>query len=114
MNATGNKQEKTFSFRAPHARNVLLAGDFTHWLAQPIPLHKSEDGIWRATTSLAPGTYHYRFYVDNEWCEDPKCKTRVRNPFGTVNSVIQVFGRSRTRHNAVERTLTGTATTTQV
>src|ERR1051325_3771549 len=95
MNATENSLQKTFSFKAPYARNVLLAGDFTHWLAHPIPLEKKEDGVVRATTSLAPGTYHYRFYVDDEWCEDPQCQVRVRNPFGTMNNVIQVFGPKR-------------------
>src|SRR5262245_28828916 len=68
MNANETKQ--TFSFKAPDAHNVLLAGDFTHWLKQPIPLRKQPDGVWSVTASLKPGTYHYRFVVDGEWRDD--------------------------------------------
>jgi 1,4-alpha-glucan branching enzyme len=88
MNATAMKQ--TFSFKAPEAHSVLLAGDFTRWLKDPIPLRRETDGVWRATASLRPGTYHYRFVVDGEWRDDPECTLRVQNPFGTQNDVIQV------------------------
>src|SRR5262245_13341827 len=97
MNATEVKQRLTFSFKAPQAHSVLLAGDFTHWMTNPIPLRQQEDGLWRATTSLKPGTYHYRFVVDGEWRDDPQCTARVRNPFGTQNDVVQVGnGEART------------------
>lgn len=90
MNANITKHKQTFSFKAPTAQSVLLVGDFTQWLKEPIALHKEVDGIWKGTAWLAPGTYHYRFLVDNEWCDDPQCKVRVPNPFGTQNDVIQV------------------------
>jgi len=87
MNTT---KKQTFSFNAPTAQSVLLAGDFTHWLKSPIRLRKQPDGIWRATASLSPGTHYYKFVVDGEWREDPECKVRVQNPFGTQNDVIQI------------------------
>jgi 1,4-alpha-glucan branching enzyme len=90
MNAIVYKQKQTFSFKAPTAQTVLLAGDFTRWLRKPIPLHKQRDGVWRATTLLPTGTYQYRFLVDGEWRDDPECKVHVQNPFGTQNDVIQV------------------------
>ena len=90
MNATAINQKQTFSFKAPAAQSVLLAGDFTHWMKSPIPLLKQPDGVWRATASLPPGTHYYRFVVDGEWRDDPECKLRVQNPFGTQNDVIQV------------------------
>lgn len=90
MNTTARNETRTFSFSAPGARKVLLAGDFTRWLVRPLPLQKQPDGVWTVTTSLAPGTYHYRFFVDGEWRDDPACKVRVKNPFGTQNDVIQV------------------------
>jgi 1,4-alpha-glucan branching enzyme len=90
MNAIVTKQRQIFSLNAPDAHNVLLAGDFTRWLKRPIPLHRETNGVWRTTTLLAPGTYHYRFLVDGEWRDDPECKLRVQNPFGTQNDVIQV------------------------
>jgi 1,4-alpha-glucan branching enzyme len=90
MNATAPKEKRIFSFKAPSARTVLLVGDFTRWLKHPIPLGKQADGVWTSTTTLAPGTYHYRFFVDGEWRDDPECKLRVQNQFGTQNDVIQV------------------------
>ena len=92
MNANTSKQRHTFSFNAPAATSVLLAGDFTHWQKNPIPLKKQPDGVWKTTTSLAPGTYHYRFLVDGEWCDDPDCTLRVDNPFGSKDDVIVVAG----------------------
>jgi len=92
-NAIG--QKRTFSFMAPGAGDVLLAGDFTRWLTKPIRLHMDPDGVWRATVSLAPGTWQYRYFVDGEWRDDPECKVRVRNPFGTVNDVIKIRADTR-------------------
>jgi 1,4-alpha-glucan branching enzyme len=88
-------ENTTFSFKAPAAHTVLLAGDFTHWLQNAIPLKKATNGVWKVTTSLAPGTYHYRFVVDGEWSDDPDCKLRVNNPFGGQNDVIQVGTRTK-------------------
>ncbi|MGC8887759.1 MAG: isoamylase early set domain-containing protein [Verrucomicrobiia bacterium] len=82
-----NQVEQVFSYTAPGALSVLLAGDFTHWQSNPIPMKKQPDGTWRATVKLAPGTYHYRFIVDGEWRDDPECTLRVPNPFGQENCV---------------------------
>ncbi|MGB9601326.1 MAG: isoamylase early set domain-containing protein [Limisphaerales bacterium] len=82
-----NLVEQVFSYTAPGALSVLLAGDFTHWQSNPIPMKKQPDGTWRATVKLAPGTYHYRFIVDGEWRDDPECTLRVPNPFGQENCV---------------------------
>jgi 1,4-alpha-glucan branching enzyme len=94
MKTTILKQKRTFSMDAPTAKRVLLAGDFTRWLSNPIPLRKHPGGIWENVVSLVPGTYHYRFLVDDEWRDDPKCTVRVQNPFGTLNDVVQIPERS--------------------
>jgi len=93
MDATISKEKQTFTFNAPTAARVLLAGDFTRWLSHPIPLKQEPNGTWIARISLKPGTYQYRFLVDGEWRDDPQCSVRVQNPFGTVNDVIQVPGK---------------------
>ena len=87
MNANISKQKQTFSFNAPTAASVSLAADFTHWQKHPLALRKQAGGVWKATTSLAPGTYHYRFLVDGEWRDDPACTLRVGNPFGSQDAV---------------------------
>ena len=84
------KKKQTFSFNAPGAMSVQLVGDFTHWQEAPVQLKKDKDGIWRATVSLEPGTYHYRFLVDGDWRDDPECTVRVTNPFGGQNAVREV------------------------
>jgi 1,4-alpha-glucan branching enzyme len=88
--ATSNKKTQTFSFAAPTATSVQLVGDFTHWAQNPINLRKGADGIWQIALTLEPGTHHYRFLVDGQWCDDPECTLRVPNPYGGHDAVRQV------------------------
>ncbi len=81
---------QAFELEAPQASTVLLAGDFTGWEKTPIALNKEGNGRWKATISLAPGTYQYRFMVDGNWTDDPQAPARVYNPFGTANCVREV------------------------
>lgn len=88
--ARTNGKNQTFSIGAPGAMSVLLAGDFTHWREQAIPMQRQRGSVWKTTVELAPGTYHYRFIVDGEWRDDPNCTLRVPNPYGGENAVRQV------------------------
>ena len=90
MEKRHNGRHQTFSFTAPSAMSVQLVGDFTHWKEHPINLHKGQEGIWRTTIDLAPGTHRYRFLVDGQWRDDPECKTRVPNPYGSQDALLQV------------------------
>jgi 1,4-alpha-glucan branching enzyme len=84
------KYKQTFTLTAPAALRVLLVGDFTQWQKNPIALEKQPNGLWRTTVPLETGTYHYRFLVDGQWCDDPNCTVRVANPFGSQDSVLTV------------------------
>jgi 1,4-alpha-glucan branching enzyme len=97
--ATGkpNKQKVTFSYKAPQAQSVLLAGDFTEWQQAPLGMKKSKNGVWTKTATLAPGKYEYRLLVDGQWCDDPECPTRQPNQFGGENCVCVVEDVPRTR-----------------
>lgn len=90
MARKNHQQQQTFAVTAPTAMSVLLAGDFTHWQEQAIPMKKLTGGVWKANVKLAPGTYHYRFIVDGQWRDDPDCTLRVTNPYGGENAVRQV------------------------
>jgi 1,4-alpha-glucan branching enzyme len=61
----------TFTFYAPNARSVCLAGDFNGWNMSSQPLNKAKTGkgggIWRRIAYLEPGVYEYRFVVDGAW-----------------------------------------------
>ena len=82
--------KQTFSYRAPTALSVMLAGDFTHWQSEAVPMKRAKDGIWKASVALVPGTYHYRFIVDGQWQDDPECELRVPNPYGGHNAIRTV------------------------
>jgi len=93
MNTTkkeGKSKKVIFSFLAPHAESVSIAGDFNDWNTMNHPMKKDKKGIWKVSLNLAPGTYQYNFFVDGEWQCDPNCTDRVENPFGTFNCVKKV------------------------
>lgn len=89
MQVTSKKNE-SFTYFAPTAANVLLAGDFTAWEQHPISLKKQKDGSWKATIPLDPGTHEYRFLVDGEWRDDEACPAHKPNGFGAQNCVREV------------------------
>lgn len=80
-----------FTIKAPKAKQVLLAADFTDWEANARRMRPSrtERGAFTAIVPLEPGTYQYKFLVDGEWREDPSAAT-IPNSFGTLNSVVRV------------------------
>ncbi len=80
-------RKQTFRYTAPEAKAVLLVGDFTQWQQNPLSMQKGTNGVWAATVSLPPGKHYYRFIVDNRWCDDPQCTTRVPNPYGSQDMV---------------------------
>jgi len=79
-----------FTFPAPQARQVLLAGGFTDWQLRPVAMKKDRLGVWRAGVALAQGRHEYRFLVDGAWQNDPACRQCVPNQFGSQNCVVQV------------------------
>jgi len=79
-----------FSFLAPEAESVALAGDFSDWDPMRHPMKKDRKGVWRVSLNLAPGTYQYKFFVDGAWVNDPNCADSVLNAFGGLNCVKKV------------------------
>ncbi len=91
MATSNNPHPKTvFSFTAPEAQTVQLAGDFTDWELSPLSLKKLKNGLWKTTVALEVGSYQYRFLVDGQWRDDPDCAARVPNSFGAENCVRQI------------------------
>ena len=90
MFAKGSKKG-TVSFTVkPQAapKKVMLAGDFNKW--QPVPMKKQKDGSFSAVVTLAPGTYEYKFVIDDQWVVDPDNSVWAVNNYGTLNSVAQI------------------------
>ena len=81
-----------FSFRADSDAEVFLAGTFNGWdpSAHPLKPTAPDNELHQATLALAPGRHEYKFVVNGTWQADPQCPTWVVNPFGSLNSVIEV------------------------
>jgi 1,4-alpha-glucan branching enzyme len=101
------KTKVTFSYHSPQVQSVRLAGDFTGWQRDPLPLKRDHRGNWKKTVALPAGRYEYRLIVDGEWRDDPNCPNREPNPYGGENCVCIIpetrppEGTSWTRSTAV-------------
>ena len=87
----GAAREVEFTFSAPNARKVCVAGKFNEWNTSATPMKKGEDGTWKVKIKLSPGKYEYKYFVDGAWASDQSCSELVPNPFGTDNCVISVL-----------------------
>lgn len=65
----GNDQSRAveIAFSSPEHCSVSISASFNGWKLEPLIY---QNGIWKKEFFLAPGTYHYRFNVDNEWKVD--------------------------------------------
>lgn len=79
-----------FLLAHPRAKQVSVCGDFNGWSLEASPMELQGDGHWQAVLRLNPGRYQYKFVIDGEWMPDPQAKQNVFNPFGTLNSVVEV------------------------
>jgi hypothetical protein len=82
------------ALRVVEAQAVFVAGSFNDWAADATPLQWDGAESWVAELALQPGEYEYRFVVDGQWQEDPAASRRVFNPFGGMNSILEVGAQS--------------------
>jgi anion-transporting ArsA/GET3 family ATPase len=83
--------EKEFIFDAPNASYVKIVGTFNNWnTSEESLMERKRDGTWSKFVYLEPGTYQYRFLIDDEWVADQNNSNQVKNPFGGKNSVIKI------------------------
>jgi len=75
----------------PRADSVQIAGDFNSWQPTKTPMQKVGDsGVWQTKLNLTTGKYRYRLVVDGQWQQDPYNEWTELNPFGDLNSVLEV------------------------
>lgn len=86
----GKEQVVEFTYNAPMAKKVCLAGKFNSWNTSSLPMKKGKDGIWRISIKLQPGRHEYKYFVDNAWAQNEPCSDKVPNAFGTYNCVMGV------------------------
>ena len=82
---------RDFIFNAPGAREVHLVGDFNHWqISSDSLLWQREEGLWQKRIFLERGRYRYKFVIDGRWVTDPSNDTIEPNPFGGLDSVLEI------------------------
>ncbi len=82
--------EVVFTVRAPEARAVYVAGDFNGWKTDDSARMHQDNGTWKKKVYLRNGRYHYKFVIDGQWSEDPVNAEKELNPFGQMDSLIEV------------------------
>ncbi len=87
----GVKRKKVgFCAFFPDAQAVYLVGDFNEWDTRKHPMKKNKDGNWKKYLMLYPGTYEYKFRVDDRWENDAGNPLVCPNSFGTKNNFVVV------------------------
>jgi 1,4-alpha-glucan branching enzyme len=59
-----------FRFYRPLAGNVKVAGDFSDWGHNAIPMQAVGEGWWTTRLALRPGEYRFRYIADGNWFTD--------------------------------------------
>jgi len=86
---TGTKPVE-FKLYAPGAKKVVVSGSFNKWDTKELLAKKDSKGSWAAKVALKSGRYEYKFIVDGNWVNDPRCTSCVANSVGSHNCVIEV------------------------
>lgn len=82
--------EVVLSVAAPEATEVYVAGDFNEWKLDNTSRMERENGAWKKRLNLSLGKYRYRFVIDGKWMEDSSNPSREVNPYGSVDSLLEV------------------------
>ena len=87
---SGGLLPMTFDLKNTHAQSVYITGSFNDWSLDEAYRLKKENGRWSLTLPLPQGVHRYRFIIDGHWREDPENPRKEQNPFGDINSLIEV------------------------
>jgi len=80
-----------FVCHAPDAQHVQVAGDFNQWRVDDGEMAPTSDaGVWQKEVPMGPGRYAYRLIIDGRWTSDPANPYVESNPYGELNSVVEV------------------------
>jgi len=82
--------EVVFSVSAPEAKDVHIAGDFNDWQIDDSSRMELIQDSWSKKLNLGSGRYRYKFVVDGNWIEDPANPVKESNPYGQMDSLLEV------------------------
>ncbi|MCU0404614.1 MAG: hypothetical protein MUE99_08695 [Chitinophagaceae bacterium] len=72
-----------------NAADVRIAGSFTQWEKNALPMKSSAEG-WYIDLTIAPGKYFYKFLVDGNWVLHKDNLNKENDGKGNINSVLYV------------------------
>ena len=69
---------------------VSVVGNFNGWDPLADPMHPQEDGSFFGKVNLIPGTYEYKFVLNNEhWFADPASGEYISDGYWGHNSILR-------------------------
>lgn len=74
--------------------NCSVVGSFNGWDPLADPMSAQEDGSYFAKVGLIPGTYEYKFVVNDQWVPDPGHTERISDGYWGHNSVLHLKGQA--------------------
>jgi hypothetical protein len=80
----------TFSLDRPDADDVRVTGTWNDWDPEGMKMLLKEGGKWTITVPLAPGSYLYKFYIDDMWVPDPDVDQRYHDGMGGYATPLYV------------------------
>ena len=88
------RQETTFYYHDPVAREVALVGSFNGWQTKDGEMVQIRPGLWEGVLDApARGTHRYKFLIDRaRLINDPENPLRIEDGFGGFNSLITIKG----------------------
>ena len=82
---------RDFSLNIENAQEVHVVGDFNNWsVSDQSKLWENEKGVWQKRVYLEPGKHRYKFIIDGNWVNDPSNDTIESNPYGGMDSVVEI------------------------
>ena len=79
-------------------KQVFIAGDFNGWSAMSLPMTRNDRlGVYERLVQIPPGRWQYRLVIDGHWTHDSVNPNTQSNPFGGLNSILDIPATSGTR-----------------
>jgi len=89
--SASNKKRVILSLNAEPGTEIFVAGTFNDWNPTLKSLtDKTGTGFYSCALMLTPGTYEYKFRINDTWSVDPANPQFSQNDLGTLNSVLVV------------------------
>ena len=80
-----------FSLKREGVKEVHIVGDFNNWsVSSDSLLWQKGEGLWQKRLALEPGRYRYKFVIDGEWATDPSNQALEPNPYGGLDSILEI------------------------